>query len=978
LNQPAILPVHTAVPGRARFSVAGLKRNERVRRALEVGLAGRGIRWVSASASTGTVLVLFDTARDLVEITRRLGETAERVLDPESSPVDPGRPAWHAMDANEVIGAVESRPNGLSKTEAKTRLVEIGTNAIPPIRRRTQLEILVSQFQNLPIALLATGALLSIATGGLLDAAIILGVIGLNGAIGFIAEARAEETIGSLGESRAPVARVVRDGRECDVPAEELVPGDLIELRRDELVPADARVIAANLLTANEAVLTGESIPVAKAANVVAHHSAAIADRRNMVFRGTVVTGGAGRAVVTATGPETELGRIQSLLSSEDQPTTPLQRQLDKLGRQLVFGSMAGCGLFAVIGLMRGFGLWSLLKTVISLAVAAVPEGLPTLATTTLALAIQDLRREGIIIRRLSAVEGLAAVDVACFDKTGTLTLNDMSVVRVYWNETRARLVGEEFRTERGMVVDGRTDRELARLLELAALCNDAELLDASARDANGSATEVALVRAAIGAGLDIETSRARHPRRGTVERAENRRYMVTVHDAVADQKLVIVKGDPSEVLALCRWQLHDGLVAPLGPKDRRIIEAENLAMADDALRVLGVAYRSAGPRDTGTRIQHNFIWAGLVGMADPIRETAPNLIDAFRRAGITSIMLTGDQQATAVAIAAALGLSNGNREEIVEASQLDEFLSSFDPDGDLPRVFARVAPGQKLQLVKKLQRSGLTVAMIGDGVNDTPPLRAADIGVALGRSGVEAARGIADVVLLEDDLASLPSAVERGRTVAINIRKAIRYLVATNLSEVIFMLVAGAAGRAHPLSPLQLLWINLLTDVLPALGLAMEPATPDLLARPPRDRNEPVVSTAEFGTLARDASLITASAFAAQACAVRLGGSAQSSQTVGFSSLVSAQLFYAFACRSRHGPILAERTLSPNRFFFGALGGAFAAQAAALFLPGFRNLFGPALGVRDFAVSLAAGAAPLLAIEILRRAQLTQPSPSQ
>jgi len=452
---------------------------------------------------------------------------------------------------------------------------------------------------------------------------------------------------------------------------------------------------------------------------------------------------------------------------------------------------------------------------------------------------------------------------------------------------------------------------------------------------------------------------------------------MVTVHDAVADQKLVIVKGDPSEVLALCRWQLHDGLVAPLGPNDRRIIEAENLAMADDALRVLGVAYRSAGPKDSGTRIQHNFIWAGLVGMADPIREAAPNLIASFRRAGITSIMLTGDQQATAAAIAAALGLANGNREEIVEASQLDEFLSSFDPDGDLPRVFARVAPGQKLQLVKKLQRSGLTVAMIGDGVNDTPPLRAADIGVALGRSGVEAARGIADVVLLEDDLASLPSAVERGRTVAINIRKAIRYLVATNLSEVIFMLVAGAAGRAHPLSPLQLLWINLLTDVLPALGLAMEPAAPDLLARPPRDRNEPVVSTAEFGTLARDASLISASAFAAQA-AVRLGGSAQSSQTVGFSSLVSAQLFYAFACRSRRGPILTERTLYPNRFFFGALGGAFAAQAAALFLPGFRNLFGPALGVGDFTVSLAAGAAPLLAIEVLRRAQPAQPNPSQ
>ena len=970
MSRPAVLPVHTAVPGRARFSVPGLKRNDRVRRALEAGIAGRGIRSVSASTSTGTVLVLYETGRDLAEITRRLGESAERAFDPNAPDASSVRPSWHTMDAEDVIGAVSSHPSGLSEGEAKTRLAATGANAIAPISGRTQLEILLSQFHSLPIALLTGGAVLSIATGGLLDAAIILAVIGLNGAIGFIAEARAEETIGSLSESRAPVSRVLRAGKECDVPAEELVPGDLIELRRDELVPADARVITANRLTVNEAMLTGESVPVVKAANVVAPHSAPIADRHNMVFRGTVVTGGSGRAVVTATGPETELGRIQSLLGSEDQPATPLQCQLDVLGRQLVLGSVAACGLFAVIGLIRGFGLLPLLKTVTSLAVAAVPEGLPTLATTTLALAIQDLRRRRIIIRRLSAVEGLAGVEIACFDKTGTLTLNDMSVVRLYWNQTRARLVDEQFRTEAGAVADGTTDRELVRLLELAILCNDVELLDAAAGHANGSATEMALVRAAIRAGLDVRAIRLRHPRSATLERAEDRRFMVTMHDAAADQKLVIVKGDPSEVLALCRWHLHNGVVAPLDDEGRSTIEAENLAMAEDALRVLGIAYRSTGAGDRGMRTeQQDFIWAGLVGMADPIRKGAPDLIDAFRRAGITSIMLTGDQRATAAAVAAALGLSNGKPAEIVEAGQLKE-LEEEIADGDLPRVFARVAPGQKLQIVKKLQRSGLVVAMIGDGVNDTPPLRAADIGIALGRSGVEAARGIADVVLLEDDLASLTDAVERGRTVAINIRKAIRYLVATNLSEIIFMLVAAAAGRAHPLSPIQLLWINLLTDVLPALGLAMEPAAPDLMTQPPRDPQEPVISAAEFGTLARDASLIAASAFAAQACAARLGGSTQSGQTVGFTSLVSAQLFYAFACRSRRGSILPGRALPPNPFFVGALGGAFAAQTAALFVPGFRNLFGPALGIADFGISLAAGAAPLLAIEVLRKAQ--------
>jgi P-type Ca2+ transporter type 2C len=969
VNEPAVLPIHTVVPGRARFAVIGLKRNDRVRHALESSLAGRGIRSVRANTTTGTVLVLFETDHDLVEITRRLGEAAARALDPEMPDGSSVRTPWHATDPDVVIAAVGSSPLGLSEAEATRRLADSGANSISPLHGRTQLEILLAQFNSMPIALLAVGALLSIATGGFLDAAIILAVIGMNGAIGFAAEARAEATIGSLSESRAPVSRVLRDGKESELPAEDLVAGDIIELRRDELVPADARVIAANRLSVNEAMLTGESIPVAKAPNFAAPHSAPIADRRNMVFRGTVVTGGAGRAVVVATGPETELGRIQSLLGSEARPATPLERQLNVLGRQLVFGSAAACGLFAVIGLIRGFRLLALLKTVISLAVAAVPEGLPTLATTTLALAIQDLRRHHIIIRRLNAVEGLAAVDVVCFDKTGTLTLNDMSVVRLYWNEARARLTDERFETDNGSVADC-TDHALARLFELAILCNDCELLDAAGGQVNGSATEAALVRAAVRAGVDVMATRARHPRHATMQRADDRRYMVTVHRAAADRNLVVMKGDPNEVLALCRWRLHNGVVTRLEADDRHAIDGENLAMANGALRVLGIAYRLTNAEDPGTRIENDFIWTGLVGMADPIRRGARNLVDALRRAGVISVMLTGDQQTTAAAVAAELGLSTGNPAEIVEVHQLDDFAAVRDADAELPRVFSRVAPGQKLQLVRMMQRAGLVVAMIGDGVNDTPPLRAADIGIALGRSGVEAARGIADVVLLDDDLASLAKAVERGRTVAINIRKAIRYLVATNLSEIIFMLAAAAAGRAHPLSPIQLLWINLLTDVLPALGLAMEPAAHGLMTQPPRNPGEAVIPATEFGMLARDAGLIAASAFAAQACTARLGGPPRSNQTVGFSSLVAAQLFYAFACRSRRGSVLTGQPRPPNPFFIGALGIALAAQVVALFIPGFRNLFGPALGIADFSISVAAGAAPLLVIEVLRKVE--------
>ncbi|MFL5267207.1 MAG: HAD-IC family P-type ATPase [Stellaceae bacterium] len=964
MNAAAVSPIHTTVPGRARFRVDGLKRCDRVKRALETALTGRGIQSVTASTATGTVLVLFERERELDEIAHRLSDAAARAFDPHSADSGVSQAAWHAMDAEAVMAEVGSRSSGLSESEAKKRLAEHGTNEIAKVRGRAQLQILLEQFQSLPIGLLAASAVLSIATGGVLDAAIILGVIGLNGAIGFLAETRAEETISSLSESRAPISRVVRDGTEREIPGENLVLGDIIELRRDEMVPADGRIITADRLTINEGLLTGESVPVAKGANIMAPPAAAVADRHNMVFRGTVVTGGAGRAVIIATGPDTELGRIQSLLGSEERPATLLERQLNGLSGQLVFASLAACGLFGVIGLVRGFGLLSLLKTVVSLAVAAVPEGLPTLATTTLAVAVQDLRRRRVIVRRLSAVEGLAAAQVVCFDKTGTLTLNKMSVVRLHWNNTRARLAEEQFQTDSGLVADCKGDRGFARLLELAVLCNDADFVDTPEHDANGSATELALVGAAMRSGLDVHAIRARFPRERTLQRADDRRYMLTVHRAEDNRKLVAIKGDPREVMVLCRHQLQRGAVIPLEDADRRAIEAENVAMANDALRVLGIAYRSAEAGDRGTRTEPEFIWVGLAGMADPIRRGAPNLIATLRRAGITSVMLTGDQKPTAAAIAAELGLSTAGTAEVIEGEQISQVDVA---KGDLPPVYARVSPVQKLQLVKQLQHSGRVVAMIGDGVNDTPPLRAADIGIAPGRSGVDAARGVADVVLLDDDLSSLADAVARGRAVAINIRRAIRYLVATNLSEILFMLAAAAAGRAQPLSPVQLLWINLLSDVVPALALAMEPAIPELMQRPPRDPREPVIPAAEFAPLARDASLIAGSAFAAQAAAAWLGSSAQSRQTVGFSSLVAAQLFYAFACRSRRGSVFAGPRLCSNPLLLVSIGASFAAQTVVLFIPGLRNLFGPPLRLADFGVSVAAGAAPLLAIEILR-----------
>jgi Ca2+-transporting ATPase len=398
--------------------VAGLRGNDRLRAALQAGLAGRGVASVRASTTTGTVLVIFAAEQDWRDIARRLGELAESAADPAMANRDIAlRSSWHAMDAEQVIAEVGTRSSGLSQDEVTRRLRERGANVIPRLPGRTQLEILLAQFQSTPIALLAVGALLSVATGAMLDAAVILGVLALNGIIGFATETRAEATIGSLSENRVPIARVLRDGNECEVPAENLVPGDIVDLRRDDTVPADARLITSNRLTVNEAMLTGESAPVAKAPDLVTARSTPIADRRNMVFSGTEVTGGTGRAVIAATGAQSEIGRIQSLLDSEERPATRLQRQLHDLGHQLVYASIAACVLFAAIGLIRGFRWLPLLRTVISLAVAAVPEGLPTLATTILGLAIQELRRHGIVIRRLDAVEALAAVDVVCLTR---------------------------------------------------------------------------------------------------------------------------------------------------------------------------------------------------------------------------------------------------------------------------------------------------------------------------------------------------------------------------------------------------------------------------------------------------------------------------------------------------------------------------------------------------------------------------------
>lgn len=946
-----IAPVHTAVPGRMRLKIPSLQGDATLKQRLEAGLGGDGIRSVSASTRTGTVLILFDPRVSLGEIEQRVRAAA--VADAKTgASLSSTTPRWHALTADKVLLALESSPAGLTSAVAGARLRQHGPNVLMKLAPRSGAEMLLDEFRTLPVALLAGTAVLSIATGGVLDAATVAAVLLGNSLLGFFSENWTEQTIESLERGALPAVRVLREGAEQLEPGENLIPGDVLLLRSGDIVPADARILSADRLTVNEAVLTGESVPAAKAGNVLTSDGVPLAERRNMLYRGTVVTEGSGCAIVVATGEKTEMARIQTLLGGITRPATPLQRELDQIGRRLFVGALSASALTFAIGLLRGQSWLTMLRTTVSLGVAAVPEGLPTMVTTALAMGVHRLRRDDLLVRRLDAIESLGSVRLVCFDKTGTLTLNQMTVTRLCWDDHEAQLVGDQYRTPDGGAISCREDADLDRLIKVCVLCNDALAAPVSRGAASaGSSTEVALLQAATRLGTNVEELRQEYPRLSAVERASGRRYMATTHTASASERLIAVKGDPSAVLELCSQRSTAGVVRDLGPEDRSGIAAKNLAMAEAGLRVLGIAVRDISAEPETQRPIAGLTWLGLVGMADPLRRGAADLVGALQRAGIGVVMLTGDQRATAIAIATELGLSPDGTAQVIEGDRLE----TRTPIVEHPRIYARLTPAQKLEVIGGLQRAGLRVAMVGDGVNDTPALKVADVSVTLASSATDAARDIADMVLLGDDLSPMIRAFEMSRSVRDNIRRALRFLVATNLSETMLMLFAITTGLTQPLTPGQLLWINLLSDVLPAMGLALEEPDPKLMSRASSTPSE-VLSGADVPQLLRDGSLVAGSAAAAQAAADLFRGA--SGGAVGFTSLVTGQLLYALAGRPAGRPI--------SGYLSGTLAASFAAQAAALYLPGLRGLVGHSMAPADLCLSAVGGLLPLTLIPAL------------
>jgi len=852
---------------------------------------------------------------------------------------DPGPTPWHALSPAEVLARLGVRPGGLTEAEAAERLARFGPNLFrrtPPV---SPWRILLAQVRSLIVLLLLVAAAVALVLGDPLDAAAIGAVILLNVALGFFTELRAHRAMEALLALEVARASVVRDGDARELDAREVVPGDVILLEAGAAVPADARLLESVELRAVESALTGESLPVDKRAETALEIETSIAERPTMVYKTTTVVAGRGRAVVVGTGMDTEVGRIGALTASVVEGATPLERRLDALGRRLAAVAVAVALVVAGLGLLQGASLGELLQTSIALAVAAVPEGLPVVGTIAMAVGVRRMARRRALIRHLPVVETLGSATLICTDKTGTLTAGEMTV-------TDLRLAHEAVSVPEGPFT---ANPDVLRLLRTAALANRSTLVEENGTwRGRGDPTETALLAAARKAGLDLAALRAEWPEVADLPFSSARMFMATWHRAEAGL-LLCVKGAPHRVLELCTSAAGARGEYPLDDGERERLQELNRELAERGLRVLAVA---AGKVAEPTDPPAGLTWLGLVGMMDPPAPGVPETIRLFRRAGIRTVMLTGDQRLTARSVAGQLGLLDAGA-RVCDGRDADR-LSDEALREEVVRtsVFSRVSPEAKLRIVGAYQERGDVVAMLGDGVNDAAALRKADIGVAMGGRGTDLAKEAADLILEDDRFTTIGAAVEQGRIIFDNIRKFVFYLFSCNLAEILVFLGAGLAGQAAPLFPLQILWLNLVTDTFPALALAVEPGDPGVMRQPPRDPREAILS----GGMLRSIALYGALIAAVTIVAFSLGGT-----TCAFMTLALAQILHLGNARSA-GPVLAPRMAFANRTAVGAALLAIGLQlVAAFFEPLARVLRVTPLSGREWALVVALGALPAI-----------------
>lgn len=941
----AIAIAHDGVPGRLRLRVPALRgRPERARRIASALGAWPDIHLAEPRPVTGSLILRHDPSLRSGALIERLRAALE-APDDAPAPAMPSAPraggdtAWHAMGIAQAAGRLGTDADrGLDAGEAAARLGRLGPNRMPRDTPPSRLRLFGRQFASLPVLMLAGSAATSIATGGVADAIATLAVVGVNGVLGYVTEAQAERTIHALMEGGSAGVQVLRDGVETEVPATALVPGDVVVLRAGAQVPADARLIGARGLMADESALTGESMPVEKRAEPPDPGDAPIGSRATMLHAGSIVAEGEARAMVVATGARSEAARIQLLSASAARPQARIEAELDRLGGRLVHASLAACAGFAVIGLLRGHRAPAILRDALALAVAAVPEGLPMVATSTLSLGLRRMERQGILIRQMNVVESLGALQTVCLDKTGTLTQNSMEVVAATAGAAAADLA----------------DPALVPLAEVA-LLNNAEATEGAPM----SQTEAALVRFARGLAEPPDRPLAR-----MIPRGPGRNWMATLHDG-----LVTLKGAPEAVLERCDRIGPAG--DPLDEAAREAVLAANDRLAARPARVLAFARGETPPEGDDPR---GLTFLGLVAMVDPLREDAPALIRDLHGAGLDTVLITGDQGATAAAIARQLDLARGDRIRVVDSTEITEMppelLAGLAAEAT---VFARVASHQKLAILRAIQQAGRVVAMTGDGVNDAPALAAADVGIAMGESGAALARDVANVVIRDDRLATLSGAIAQGRAIHRNIRRALEFLITTNGSEILTSIVEAAHGPGELETPMELLWINLVTDVLPGLGLALADPDPDVMTRPPREAGEPIIPARDMRRMAIDSAVIAAAALGAHFVALARYGPGPRTRGMTFLALSQGQLLYTLACQRSDPVKLHPRALLANRTLDLAVLGSSALGALPFFSPALRRLLGIApLSRGDIAVSLAAASVPLATVLARRSVRLT------
>lgn len=859
---------------------------------------------------------------------------------------------------------------GLSDRQVDGRFRTFGPNMLPDHKRASVIELFIDQFRDFMIMVLMAATIISGLMGEVEDAVTILAIVLLNAFLGFIQEFRAERSLQALKELTAPEARVIRDGKVSFVKAKDLVPGDLVLLEAGDRIPADGRVMESQNLEVDESLLTGESLPVEKNIRPLLKESM-VADRKNMAHMGTIITRGRGQILVCATALDTEMGKIANMLQGVGEEETPLQRRLHQLGKWLVWLCLLACAAVVAVGIIKGGSLYEMFFAGVSLAVAAIPEGLPAIVTLSLAIGVQKMIKRNAIVRKLPAVETLGCATVICSDKTGTLTQNRMTVRRVY---TNGKMIDLDRHPD---------DFDLQLALEIGVFCNNAQLVEPKQggflkRKANpenyqviGDPTEGALLLAGMRAGIQKEDL-VKYKFVSEIPFDSNRKRMSVVVKEGNSQKLLI-KGAPDIIIDRCSSYQDGHHVKNMSHAMKEKFLRQNESMTHDALRVLAVAYRrlTTLSRSNGKnleRYESELVFVGLIGMIDPPREEAKEAIARCRTAGIKPVMVTGDHRNTAKAIAKELGLlSKGDMvitgEELNKMNE-QEFMSKIDQIA----VYARVSPEDKLRIVKGFKKAGQVVAMTGDGVNDAPAVKEADIGIAMGGKGTDVTRESSALILADDNFATIVAAVEEGRNIYDNIRKFIRYLLSCNIGEILTIFIGMILGLPLPLLPIQILWVNLVTDGLPALALGVDPGEKDVMERPPRSPKESIFSHGLQVKIMIQGFLIGLSTLSAFILGYLWeGGSLAEARTMAFTTLVMAQLIFVFACRSeRHS--LVQINPFTNMWLLLAVIFSAGMHVAVMYVPALQQIFKTTmLTTREWWIVLAMASWSTIVLDIIQ-----------